>query len=196
MAKKCSYCNYMMGDQEVYCPSCGKPYQNSDDAVTVSAENASAAGAPPVKPVVSQTLPTVISPAVPTKQKSRIPFILLGVGIAAVIFVILLVIILNTGKKSQGTTTSGYSTTTVALEGKYTWTSAGSGQSGSLRIYDDHTALFTRNDSASLYMTFTDSTKTVTFKGSDGTEYSGTYIQDGDNLYITFDDYTDTFKKD
>ncbi len=194
MAKKCNYCNYMMGDQEVYCPSCGKKYQNPDEAVTVSADVAPAA--PPVNPVVSQTPPASVSPAAATKQKSRVPFILLGVGIAAVIFVILLVVILNTGKtKTQTTASSGHSTT-VALEGKYTWTSAGSGQSGSLRIYDDDTALFTRNDSTSLYMTFDKSNNTVSFTDSDDKKYSGTYSLDGDNLYITFDNYTDSFKKD
>ena len=193
MAKKCNYCNYMMGDQEVYCPSCGKKYQNPDEAVTVSADVAPAA--PSLNPVVSQAPPASVSPAAATKQKSRVPFILLGFGIAAVIFVILLVVILNTGKKTQTTTSSGYSTT-VALEGKYTWTSAGSGQSGSLRIYDDDTALFTRNDSTSIYMTFDKSSNTVSFTDSDGTKYTGTYSQDGDNLYITFDNYTDSFKKD
>lgn len=195
MAKKCTYCSYMMGDQELYCPSCGKPYKNADDAVTVSADNVSSV-APPVSPTTAQTPPVTPAPVVPTKQKSRIPFILLGVGIAAVIFVILLVIILNTGKKgSNNTTNSAYSTTAVALEGRYTWTSAGSGQSGSLRIYKDNTALFTRSDSASLYMTFDPSNNTVSFTDSGGKEYSGTYSQDGDNLYITFDNYTDTFKK-
>ena len=195
MAKKCNYCNYMMGDQEVYCPSCGKKYQNPDEAVTVSADVAPAA--PPVNPVVSQTPPALVSPAAATKQKSRVPFILLGVGIAAVLFVVLLVIILNTGKtKTQTTASSSQSDTTVALEGKYTWTSPGDNQSGSMRIYDDDTALFTRNDSTSIYMTFDKSSNTVSFTDSDGTKYTGTYSQDGDNLYITFDNYTDSFKKD
>ena len=195
MAKKCTYCNYMMGDQESYCPSCGKPYVKPDDAVTVSVDSTPAA-APPVRPITAQTPPITAAPVVPAKQKSRIPFILLGVGIAAVIFVILLVIVLNTGKKNSSPTSStSSSTAAVALEGRYTWTSAGDGQSGSLRIYNDDTALFTRNDSTSLYLTFDKSSKTVSFTDSEGKDYSGTYSQDGDNLYITFDNYTDTFKK-
>lgn len=164
MAKQCTYCNHTINDNETRCPACGKEFSGNA--------------------AVTQPLSMNVKP------KSRIPYILLGVGIAAVIFVILLVVILNTGSKNTST-----STTTASITGTYDWESGQNGESGTLKISHDNTAVFTKSDGTSLTLSFDTSNGTVSFDDLTGSNYKGTYSVKGKYLYITFDGYTDTFLK-
>ena len=110
------------------------------------------------------------------KPKKRLPYILLGVGMAAVVFVIALIIVLSTGSKLAGT---------------YTWTNGPNGATGSLVIKNDNTGVFTYYGSG----TFDTEKKTASFTGSDGKLNVGTYTLNDDLLSITTDGYTDTFRK-
>ncbi len=168
MAKHCTYCHHTIADNETYCPACGKPYSGNAAAVQ--------------------------PPLTDAKPKSRLPYILLGVGIAAVIFVILLVVVLNTGSTKPSTSTYS-SRSTASITGTYDWKNGQNGDTGTLVISGDNTAVFTKGDGSSLSLTFDPDNGTVSFVDSTGTDYNGTYSVKGNYLYVTFDGYTDTFLK-
>ncbi len=104
----------------------------------------------------------------------------MGFGAAAVIFIIALIIILSSGSK---------------LAGKYIWTNGPDGATGSMEIKSDHTAVFVYDGKGTVSLTFDTEKQTATFMGSDGSAKVGVYKQDGDELSITTDGYTDTFRK-
>ena len=197
MSKNCKSCGFLTQDADVFCPACGSVFENGtqaqatseDDGVTVIPPRANAQ---PVKSAVprnyaqpiqaaakQQPAPARTGPAA-EKPKKRLPYILLGVGMAAVVFVIALIIVLSTGSKLAGT---------------YTWTNGPNGATGSLVIKNDHTGVFTYYGSGTVDLTFDTEKKTASFTGSDGKLNVGTYTLNDDLLSITTDGYTDTFRK-
>lgn len=202
MSKTCQKCFYRTDDDTtVFCPACGSVF---DGAETPAKENAApkqtdARYAQPVnagvrsryaQPVQSRTAapsqPVTAQPPTapkPAKAKKRLPYILLGFFAAAAIFTVALIIILSSGSK---------------LAGSYTWTNGADGATGSLTITESKsgtTGYFIYDGKGSVTLSFDTKKETVSYPGSDGSTINGTYRLDGDDLTITSDGYTDTFKR-
>lgn len=198
MSKICSKCLYKAEDSAVFCPACG------------SALEASPAAPASPRPIYAQPLQnqSAVSqtPAQKPSAKSRLPYIFIGVGAAAVIFLIALIIALTTGKTESRNTASSTAPTTSAataaptaspatLAGAYTWTNGANGATGTLTINSENIGVFTIDGSGSLEIEFDPEDHTATFVGADGTEYNAVYTLSGDDLSITTDGYTDTFRR-
>lgn len=193
MSKTCKNCGYRAEDGSVFCPACGTVYESVtvDPGAPAPSDPVSGRYARPVNAgtqthyatPLQMTRPAQPAPVDPAfskpKKVGRLPYILMGVGAAAVIFTILLIVILSSGD---------------GLAGKYIWTSSSDGATGSMQIFDDGTALFMVDGSGSVSLRFDTERQTVTYTGSNG-EVAGTYRQDGNDLYVTFEGYTDMFKK-
>jgi hypothetical protein len=232
MAKICKNCNFSAADDAVFCPACGTVFSD-DGGKTQSANQTgrtpSDAQRPYAQPVnaasgrhYSQPLQAQVKPAPmaqppyqaprPEKPKKTLQYILIGVGLAAVVFTVALIIILNSGKSSSTNTPPTVSTpspttatpttatpTTVTptdeLIGTYTWVTNDEDATGSLVIYSDYSGLFTYDGKGTVNMTFDPEDESVEYTGADGQKYDGEYELDGDTLRITTDGYVDTFTK-
>lgn len=196
VSKVCQKCFYETKDDSVvFCPACGSVFDGQTTANN-AAQPSNRHYAQPVngtpqrhyaRPLQMQAQQAAYQPnAAPQKTekpKKRLPYILIGFFAAAAIFTVLLVIVLNAGSKLAGT---------------YTWTNGANGGTGSLVITeskDTASGIFTYDGVGTVQLSFDTKDKAVSFTGTDGTVSKGTYELSGDDLSITIDNYTDTFRR-
>ena len=103
MSKICNNCGFITEDIAKVCPMCGKALADGGDqpAPAPLHQVQPAPAIPPYPPAA----PAAASPA--AKPKKSWPYILIGVGAAAVIFTVALLIILLPGSKDKNSSGSG-----------------------------------------------------------------------------------------
>lgn len=130
MSKICKSCGFISDDSTVFCPACGTVFDDSageGDSHTLAANdsadrisvNTPGTFARPInvdvrplyaRPVQAQPQFRPVStnpPAPASKPKKRLPYILLGVGAAAIIFAVALIIILTSDPKKNDSFSGG-----------------------------------------------------------------------------------------
>lgn len=191
MSKICKKCFYEVTDEStVFCPACGSILDGQDHAASKEANDRryaqpvnAGAGRHYAQPNQMKPQPVKAEQPKPAKTKKRLPYILIGFFAAAAIFTVLLIVVLGSGNQ---------------LVGNYTWTNGEDGATGSLSITESDgkiSGLFIYDGKGTVNLTFNPKQESVFFYNTDSTLSTGTYKLDGDDLSITVNNYTDTFKR-
>lgn len=210
MSKICSSCHYAAGDNEVFCPACGTYLETPNANPSGYARPMNQAGSPPpiATPLhLQQNHPDARAdyPQPVPAQKSgrgagRLPFIVIGVAAAALIFVVALIVVMNSrdAKHKNNVVTPSVTETQSTVEelaGSYQWLNGSEDQVGTLVINQNNIGVFTLEGSGSVTITFDPEKKSASYPDATGEIQTGSYTFSDGMLAITVDGYTDLFKK-